>query len=116
PDPADDSLLNLALAQSPCAMLLFDEQLRLCGVNEAMARLTLVPAEHLLGLRLTDMDSHPEYAKYEETLRWVLVTGKAHEVETFQPVAGETHPQAWLARVARLTDPDGRIRGICVSV
>ncbi|CAL9348086.1 hypothetical protein SUDANB145_00411 [Streptomyces sp. enrichment culture] len=116
PDPADDPLVNLALTQSPCAMLIFDEQLRLCGVNDAMARLTMVPSEHLLGLRLTDIDSHPEYAKYEENLRRVLVTGKPHEVETFQPVPGETHPQAWLARVARLTGPDGRIRGVCASV
>ncbi|MEU4658241.1 SpoIIE family protein phosphatase [Streptomyces sp. NPDC023723] len=116
PDPAQDPLVNLALTQSPCAMLVFDEQLRLYGVNDAMARLMILPPEHLIGLRLTDIDSEPEYVKYEENLRRVLATGQQHEVETFQRVAGKKHAQAWLARVARLTGPDGRVRGICVSV
>jgi PAS domain S-box-containing protein len=116
PDAADDPLVNMALLQSPCAMLIFDDQLRLYGVNDAMARLMLLPPEDLLGLRLTDIDSHPEYAKYERNLRRVLVTGEQQEVETFQRVAGENHDHAWLARVARLTGPDGRVRGACVSV
>ncbi|WP_320773661.1 SpoIIE family protein phosphatase [Streptomyces sp. CRN 30] len=116
PGPADDPLTALALAQSPCAMLVFDERLRLHGANAAMARLMELPAARLRGLRLTDIDGQTEYAEIEELMRQVLATGRQRDVETFQRVAGENRASAWLARIARLTGPDGAVRGICVSV
>lgn len=56
PLPEPPSALDTFLAvegplQSPCAIAVYDERLRLSHVNDAMAELLGLPAEHLRGLR-----------------------------------------------------------------
>ena len=113
---ADDPLVRMALTQSPCATMIFDERLRLRGVNEAMADLLGLPAGRMLGLRPTDVGSRPQNAELEENLRRVLSTGRRQDMQTYMKATGEDRgAHAWLARMAPLTDGAGRVRGVCVT-
>ncbi|MGV9500235.1 SpoIIE family protein phosphatase [Streptomyces sp. NPDC003642] len=115
-DVPDDPLLRAALTQSPCAMMIFDEQLRLHGVNDAMADLLGLPAGRLRGLRPTDIGSRQQNRDLEEHLRRVLGTGRRQDMQTYMKATGEDRgPHAWLARMAPLTDDAGRVRGVCVT-
>ncbi|MER7895879.1 SpoIIE family protein phosphatase [Streptomyces sp. NPDC096046] len=112
----DDPLVRMALTQSPCATMVYDERLRLRGVNEAMAALLGLPAERLLGLRPTDIGSRPQNTELEEHLRRVLNTGRPYDMQTYMKATGESRgPHAWLARMAPLADGTGRVRGVCVT-
>ncbi|GAA4789236.1 SpoIIE family protein phosphatase [Streptomyces ziwulingensis] len=111
----DDPLVTAALTQSPCAMMIFDDQLRLHGVNDAMARLMELPPPRIRGLRPSDLDAQPQNAELEEYLRRVLVTGRQYDMHAHLRAAGESSAHAWLARIAPLTAPDGRVIGVCVS-
>ncbi len=112
----DDPLVRAALTQSPCATMIFDERMRLRGVNDAMADLVGLPAGRLLGLRPTDIGSRPQNRELEEHLRRVLSTGRRQDMETYMKASGESRgPHAWLARIAPLTDESGRVRGVCVT-
>ncbi|MEG8277456.1 SpoIIE family protein phosphatase [Streptomyces sp. AHA2] len=114
--PDDDPLVREALRQSPCATMIYDERLRLRGVNDAMADIVGLPAERLLGLRPTDLGSRPQNRELEERLRRVLSTGRRQDMQTYMKAGGETRgPHAWLARMAPLTGADGRVRGVCVT-
>jgi PAS domain S-box-containing protein len=115
-DAADDPLLRAALTQSPCATMIFDERLRLHGVNDAMADLVGLPRDRLRGLRPTDIGSRPQNRELEEHLRRVLRTGRRLDMQTYMKATGEDRgPHAWLARIAPLTDGTGRVRGVCVT-
>src|SRR5690349_12857014 len=62
-DLPDDPLVRKAVFQSPCATMVFDHELRLRGVNDAMARLLGLPADHLRGLRPTDIGGRPQHSE-----------------------------------------------------
>jgi PAS domain S-box-containing protein len=115
PDHPDDPLVRAALTQSPCATMIFDDRLRLRGVNDAMARLIGLPADRLRGLRPTDLGSRPRNAELEQRLRQVLDTGTGCDMHTHLQATGERRAHAWHARIAPLTDAGGRVRGVCVS-
>ncbi|MEG3627796.1 SpoIIE family protein phosphatase [Streptomyces poriticola] len=116
PGTADDPLVRAALTQSPCATMIFDRELRLHGVNDAMARLLEMPADRLRGLRPTDIGSRPQHTELEDHLRRVLDTGHGHDMHTYMKAAGESRgAHAWLARLAPLTDAGGQVRGVCVT-
>ncbi|CAL9642939.1 hypothetical protein SUDANB21_06405 [Streptomyces sp. enrichment culture] len=114
-DLPDDPLVRKAVFQSPCATMVFDQGLRLRGVNDAMARLLGLPADHLRGLRPTDIGGRAQHSELERQLRHVLRTGRPHDMQTHMKARAEAHPHAWLARLAPLTDRSGRVRGVCVT-
>ncbi|MCT7353541.1 SpoIIE family protein phosphatase [Streptomyces sp. 15-116A] len=111
----DDPLIRAAVSQSPCATMVFDDRLRLRGVNDAMAELLGLPAEYLRGLRPTDVGGRHQHSELEQHLHQVLRTGRRHDMETFMKATGEMRAHAWLARMAPLTDHAGRVRGVCVT-
>ncbi|GGW70803.1 SpoIIE family protein phosphatase [Streptomyces caelestis] len=116
PELPDDPLVRAALTQSPCATMVFDERLRLRGVNDAMADLLGLPRDRLRGLRPTDIGSRPQNAELEEYLRRVLITGRRQDMQTYMKASGENRDaHAWLARLAPLTEDSGRVRGVCVT-
>ncbi|MEV5884632.1 SpoIIE family protein phosphatase [Streptomyces sp. NPDC052020] len=110
----DDPLVAAALRQSPCAMMVFDDQLRLRDLNDAMARLMKLPPARIRGLRPTDVSGRPENAEIEEYMRRVLETGQGYDMEAHLKAAAESRAHAWLARIAPLRDPGGQVRGLCV--
>ncbi|WP_333743218.1 SpoIIE family protein phosphatase [Streptomyces ardesiacus] len=116
PEPEDDPLVRAALTQSPCAMMVFDDRLLLRGANDAMARLIGLPPDRVRGLRATDFSGRPQNAELERLMRRVLATGRRHDMQSRFKADGESRAHAWNARIAPLTDPDGRVCGVCVSV
>ncbi|MFJ6730169.1 SpoIIE family protein phosphatase [Streptomyces sp. NPDC091281] len=115
PAPGDEALAHAALVQSPCASMVFDERLRLRGVNHAMADLVDLPAARIIGLRPTDFDGRAQGSELEAVMRRVLATGERREIETFLRAADQTRAHAWLLRVAPLTDAAGRPCGVCFT-
>ncbi|MGW2937869.1 SpoIIE family protein phosphatase [Streptomyces sp. NPDC001156] len=111
-----DALMKTALHCSPCALAVYDENLRLCGVNEAMARVIGLPLEHMRGLRLSEIGGKPESEELEREAREVLESQQMREVPTRLRAGGADPSHTWLARLAPLTGGDDRLRGVCVTL
>ncbi|MFJ3230877.1 SpoIIE family protein phosphatase [Streptomyces sp. NPDC086787] len=111
----DDSLTGAVLTQSPCAVAVYDEELRLRSMNDAMAAVVGLPGERLQGLRLSEISGRPQSEDLEHGLLKVLTTGRPLDVRTFMRADGEEREHAWLARMAPVTDADGRVRGVCLA-
>ncbi|MFF1674829.1 SpoIIE family protein phosphatase [Streptomyces sp. NPDC058256] len=113
--PLEDPLTIAVLAQAPCPTAVYDERLRLYGVNHAMADVIGLPEDRILGLRLSEIGGKPESEELEEQLHQVFDSGTGRDVETFLRTGGESRAHAWLARIAPLIDPEGRVRGVCMA-
>ncbi|MDN3026807.1 SpoIIE family protein phosphatase [Streptomyces sp. S.PB5] len=111
----DDPLATAALVQSPCAVAVYDERLRLNRVNDAMAEVIGLPEERIRGLRLSEIGGKPESAELERHLLRVLTSGRAEDIQTYLRTGGEKVAHAWLARMAPVTDAEGRVRGVCLA-
>jgi PAS domain S-box-containing protein len=116
PDRQGDPTAEAAMTQSPCAMMVFDERLRLHGANHAMTDLIGLPAARIRGLRATDISDRPQSAELERHMLSVLETGRPYDMHTHLRASTQTRAHAWLARLAPLRAPDGRARGVCVTV
>ncbi|MEU6095249.1 SpoIIE family protein phosphatase [Streptomyces sp. NPDC047079] len=112
--PQDDPSMRTVLTCSPCALAVYDENLRLCAFNEAMAELIGLPQERVRGLRLAEIDGGPESEELERQAREVLVSGRQRDVQTSVSSGAGSRAHAWLARFAPLTD-GGRVRGVCMT-
>jgi PAS domain S-box-containing protein len=115
PRPADDPLEQAGLLQSPCAVAIYDDRLRLRRMNDVMAEALRLPEERVRGLRAFELSGRPQSADIEHHLQRVLTTGQGHDVRTYVPIGGDTRMYAWLARMAPITDARGRVRGVCVA-
>ncbi|MET9405158.1 SpoIIE family protein phosphatase [Streptomyces sp. NPDC002935] len=115
PRTLDDPLTRAAFAQSPCAMAVYDERLRLYGVNDAMAEVIDLPEDRIRGLRISEIDDQRAGDQLERAMADVLATGRGRTVETYTRSGGEDRPHRWLARIAPLTDAHGRVRGVCLA-
>ncbi|MBD0839649.1 MULTISPECIES: SpoIIE family protein phosphatase [unclassified Streptomyces] len=115
PHSPDDPLDTAALTQSPCAVAVYDERLRLRRQNDAMAQVVGLPEERIRGLRLSEIGGKTQSEELEEHLAQVLATGLARDVQTYLRTGGEEHAHAWLARMAPVTDTAGRVRGVCLA-
>ncbi|MEW2168281.1 SpoIIE family protein phosphatase [Streptomyces sp. NPDC007084] len=112
----DDPLVRAVLTQSPCAMAVYDERLRLYGINDAMAQVIGLPEERILGLTVAEIGGRPASEDIEREIAAVLASGRGRDVETYARAGGEERAHAWLARIAPLTDTEGRVRGVCVAL
>ncbi|MFC9931418.1 SpoIIE family protein phosphatase [Streptomyces sp. NPDC127190] len=115
PSGADDPLAEAGLVQSPCAIAVYDERLRLCRMNDAMAEVIGLPEERVRGLRLAEIGGRPQSAELEAGLLQVLTTGLPLDLQTFMRTGGEDRAHAWLARMAPVRDSGGRVRGVCLA-
>ncbi|MET7682426.1 SpoIIE family protein phosphatase [Streptomyces sp. NPDC005423] len=115
PAAAEDPLETAALTQSPCAVAVYDEQLRLRQVNDAMADVIGVPEDRVRGLRLPEIGGKPESVQLELEMLRVLTTGTARDVQTYMRTGGEDRAHAWLVRLAPVNDAEGRVRGVCLA-
>ncbi|MFE0675635.1 SpoIIE family protein phosphatase [Streptomyces sp. NPDC058867] len=115
PPSAEDPLASAGLTQSPCAVAVYDERLRLRRINDAMSAVIGLPEDRIRGLRASEIGGKAQSEELEENMAGVLATGRARDVQTYLHVGGEGHPHAWLARMAPVTDADGRVRGVCVA-
>ncbi|MCH5671340.1 SpoIIE family protein phosphatase [Streptomyces gilvus] len=115
PPSPDDPLATAALIQSPCAVAVYDERLRLRRINDAMAEVIGLPEERIQGLRLSEIGGRPESDRLEADMVRVLASGRAADVQTYMRTGGEATAHAWLARMAPVTDAEGRVRGVCLA-
>src|SRR5882757_2824432 len=115
PDPQDDFLMTAALTQSPCATAVYDDRLRLHGVNEAMAAVLGLPAARIRGLSTPEVGGNLDGEEIEEELRHVLESGQGRETQGYVRAGGEERAHAWLGLLAPLIDADGRVRGVCMT-
>ncbi|MET7455239.1 SpoIIE family protein phosphatase [Streptomyces sp. NPDC005574] len=116
PRAPDDLLETAALVQSPCALAIYDDRLRLRRINAAMEEIIGLPEERVRGLRLPEMSGRPQTAESERHLHEVLTSGRGHDVRTYVEVGGDNGVNAWLARMAPVLDPAGRVLGVSVTV
>ncbi|MCX4903147.1 SpoIIE family protein phosphatase [Streptomyces sp. NBC_00878] len=115
PPVEDDVLAGRFLDQSPCATAIFDERLRLRRVNAVMAESMALPEERIRGLRLPEIGGMPQNEELERHMVQVLLTGRRDDVETYLGSRDGARARAWLARLAPLTDAEGRVLGVCLS-
>ncbi|GGZ98186.1 SpoIIE family protein phosphatase [Streptomyces bluensis] len=111
----DEPLAAALMTQSPCAAAVFDERLRLRGINDAMADAVGIPEENLRGLHMGEIVGGRQGEKLEQQLHEVLGSGRRKEVQAFLRAADEADAHAWSARIAPLTDSAGRTIGVCVT-
>ncbi|MFE9417419.1 SpoIIE family protein phosphatase [Streptomyces griseofuscus] len=115
PPGADDPLGDAGLIQSPCAIAVYDEELRLRRMNNAMSVVSGLPEDHARGLRFTELVDGPQSEELAQGMREVLATGHPLDVRTFMRAGGESGAHAWLARMAPVHDRAGRVRGVCLA-
>ncbi|MFJ9899438.1 SpoIIE family protein phosphatase [Streptomyces sp. NPDC091280] len=115
PPAAEDPLATAALTQSPCAIAVYDERLRLSRVNDAMAEVIGLPEERIQGLRITEIGGKTQSADLERYMLGVLTSGTAQDFQIYMRTGGEDAAHAWLARMAPITDAHGRVRGVCLA-
>ncbi|MFI1832815.1 SpoIIE family protein phosphatase [Streptomyces olivaceoviridis] len=115
PPAADDPLTEAGLIQSPCPVAVYDDRLRLRRMNEAMAGVVGLPEERVRGLRLAEIGGRPQSEELEESMLRVLASGRPLDVQTFMRTGGEDRAHAWLASMAPVRDPAGRVRGVCLA-
>ncbi|MEU9346164.1 SpoIIE family protein phosphatase [Streptomyces sp. NPDC048278] len=115
PPTPDDPLATAALTQSPCAIAVYDDQLRLRRMNDAMAQVIGLPEERVQGLRVTEIGGKPESGDLERNMLRVLSSGRPLDVQTYMRTGGEDRAHAWLARMAPVTDAAGRVWGVSLA-
>ncbi|WBO62297.1 SpoIIE family protein phosphatase [Streptomyces camelliae] len=115
PPTADDPLVDAGLIQSPCALAVYDDTLRLRRMNDAMAEVAGLPEERLRGLRLAEIGGKQESEDLEQAMLQVLTSGEPLDVQTYMRTGGEQRAHAWLARMAPVRDDAGRVRGVCLA-
>ncbi|MFF8726734.1 SpoIIE family protein phosphatase [Streptomyces sp. NPDC015171] len=115
PAAAHDPLAEAGLLQSPCAIAVYDDRLRLRRMNEAMAEVVGLPEERVRGLRLSEIGGRRQSEELEEGLLQVLTSGRPLDVRTFLRTGVQDRKHAWLARMAPVLDAAGRVSGVCVS-
>ncbi|WP_405608718.1 SpoIIE family protein phosphatase [Streptomyces sp. NBC_00076] len=113
--PEDDPLERAQLLQSPCAIAIYDERLRLRRMNAAMAEVLGLPEARVRGLRVAEISGRAQSSDIEQHLHRVLSTGRGHDVRAYLPIGDDGRMNAWLARMAPITDDTGRVRGVCVA-
>ncbi|MFJ1807280.1 MULTISPECIES: SpoIIE family protein phosphatase [unclassified Streptomyces] len=115
PGSSDDLLATAGLIQSPCAIAVYDERLRLRRINDAMREVIGLPEERIRGLRIAEIGGGPHSAELEQHMLGVLTSGRPQDVQTYARSGGEDRAHAWLARLAPVTDAGGRVRGVCLA-
>ncbi|WP_406119136.1 SpoIIE family protein phosphatase [Streptomyces sp. NBC_00989] len=115
PRASEDPLATAALTQSPCAIAVYDERLRLSRVNDAMADVIGLPEERIQGLRITEIGGKTQSSELEQYMLRVLTSGTAEDFQIYMRTGGEDAAHAWLARMAPITDAEGRVRGVCLA-
>ncbi|MGW3170012.1 SpoIIE family protein phosphatase [Streptomyces sp. NPDC001153] len=115
PPAEDDPLAAAGLTQSPCAVAVYDAELRLRRMNDAMADVVGLREEHVRGLRLAEIGGKPQSEELEQGMLQVLTTGSPLDVQTCMRTGGEDRAHAWLARMAPVRDAQGRVRGVCLA-
>ncbi|MEU6281873.1 SpoIIE family protein phosphatase [Streptomyces sp. NPDC047028] len=100
-----------AFDRAPCALAVFDRDLRLVRASAGLERALSVTREAMYGLRLPDLVPHPASDDAETRMRRVLQDGARADV----PLCLDTGDARRLpAELIPLEDADGRVLAVCV--
>lgn len=80
-----------------------------------MADVIGLPEERIQGLRITEIGGKTQSAELEQYMLRVLTSGTAEDFQIYMRTGGEDAAHAWLARMAPITDAEGRVRGVCLA-
>jgi PAS domain S-box-containing protein len=114
PDPGHP-LSRAALVQSPCAVAIYDERLRLYAINDAMEQVLGASGDQLRGLRVCEISGRAQSEDLERQMLRVLSTGRTHDMLTYLPAGDDGTADAWLSRLSPVTDATGRVCGVCIA-
>ncbi|MEU6318160.1 SpoIIE family protein phosphatase [Streptomyces sp. NPDC047009] len=108
-----NALVEWTFAQTPCALAIYDTDLRLERANAGMERVLALTEDQIRGLRLSEIATGPEADRTEEAMRLALASGEPQHVESYFRAPGESRKHAWSVSAAPLRDRTGRLRGVC---
>lgn len=120
-DPArmfrGEALSEWTFAQAPCAMAVFDTDLRLVSANAGMESALSLTARQMLGLRLPEIAPCPANDEVEKRMRLAVTTGQPQQAEAGLHPAGVSagHSPPATASIAPVRDPNGRVRAVCLA-
>ncbi|MER5227360.1 SpoIIE family protein phosphatase [Streptomyces flaveus] len=101
--------------QAPCAMAVFDTDLRLMRANAGMEDALSLEERQMLGLRLPEIAPCPANDEAEDKMRLVVKTGQSQQVKPCLRPAGVSAGHSCSATLAPLRDPDGQVRAVCLA-
>ncbi|WP_351231656.1 SpoIIE family protein phosphatase [Streptomyces sp. NPDC002133] len=114
---ASRSLLEGITLTAPVGMAMFDTELRVVWVNDAMEHLSGVLREQFLGRRLGEVLPDLDVEHTEAEIRQVLETGRpSMGREYFGHVLSEPDQVAYSTSCFRLESEDGELLGACFIV
>ncbi|MEG8274802.1 SpoIIE family protein phosphatase [Streptomyces sp. AHA2] len=115
-EPATLPLWDLALAQLPVPVAVYDRDARLVAANEAMAEVMGRTEEEMKGLTLWEIEPNPPFDEYDRLQREVLRTGETIFHERRSKAPGEIRRHAWSMFMSPLKDETGAVRGMSATV
>ncbi len=112
----DATLVELALAQSPLLLAVYDTQLRIRRMDSAVRRLLALGDGDLRGQRLADLlPGNPTVEGITQQLRRVMETGESERHENVARAPGDSRERAWAASISPIKDAAGRVQGILTA-
>jgi PAS domain S-box-containing protein len=117
-DATVTEVLDSVFRGTPNGLAVYDTDLRLVRINDALERILGAPAAQVLGQRAEEMFPGPEGERMAARLRAVLLTGAPlltteHRGRT---AADPDHDHVWSISSFRLAAPDGRVLGVASAV
>ncbi|MFF3465094.1 SpoIIE family protein phosphatase [Streptomyces sp. NPDC002619] len=111
PSTGSGQLAEWTFGQSPCALAIFDTDLRLVRANSGMEQALSRTEAEMRGLRLTDLAPGPDTAETDEKLRLALRTGEPQHAQA--RVHDTEHD--WSVSITPLKNADGQVRAVCLT-
>ncbi|MDX3074743.1 SpoIIE family protein phosphatase [Streptomyces sp. MI02-7b] len=114
----DMGLSSSLVDQSPIGLAVFDTELRIVRVNEALEGMYGLSAASMLGRTMREVSPGIDAAGIETAMRTVLETGEPLlDLETVgRTYADLGRDHAWSISYYRIEDPTGRVLGLATSV
>ncbi|MFF4243190.1 SpoIIE family protein phosphatase [Streptomyces sp. NPDC001822] len=117
-DPLGEALLRALFTVSPIGMQVLDPELRVLRVNTAAGGVSGIPAEQLIGRRMTEVIRLSSPAATTAMLKEVLATGEPalDRIVGANPPTDPTREHLYQVSVFPLRDADGQNLGLASSV
>ncbi|MFE7776336.1 SpoIIE family protein phosphatase [Streptomyces sp. NPDC057445] len=113
--PLDQALPEWTFTQSPCIQAIFDTDLRLVRANTGMEGALTLTEARMRGLQLPEIAPHALSEETEQLMRRALETGETQYMQACLHPAGFNREHGWPASLTPLTDPEGKVRAVCLT-
>ncbi|MGP3982403.1 SpoIIE family protein phosphatase [Streptomyces sp. KR80] len=115
-EPGAAVLKEWALAQLPIPVAVYDREVRLVGANEAMTDMLSKTEAQMRGLRLREVQRHPNFQEFDRLMEQTMRTGTILSNEAFGRTPGEVREHAWSMYFYPLRDAAGQVHGVSAAV